>query len=190
MGTQTPSSDDDADFWQSVKTNEHTNQLFSYKLNRTSSSHPKRRVKVQRVHVSDDDVAFFQEKGYFVAGQMVDVETLQYLRDEFGRMFHGHIDFDGVPQEFEFWMSVVGQHKADHKAVRKINNSWWINDAMRQLVHSSAIGEVAAKLLNTPEIRLWHDQAIWKPGVGPTATNQDAEAGNIGWHQDYGLASQ
>ena len=33
-------------------------------------------------------------------------------------------------------------------------------------------------------VRLWHDQAVYKPGVGPDGG--DETAGNIGWHQDYG----
>jgi ectoine hydroxylase-related dioxygenase (phytanoyl-CoA dioxygenase family) len=44
------------------------------------------------------------------------------------------------------------------------------------------IGAAAAKLMKTPEIRLWHDQAICKPGQPPGAAS---DVGNIGWHQDY-----
>ncbi|ELR15236.1 phytanoylCoA dioxygenase family protein [Acanthamoeba castellanii str. Neff] len=43
----------------------------------------------------------------------------------------------------------------------------------------------AAKLLRTNEIRLWHDQVIAKPGLGPDGHSE--KAGNIGWHQDYGF---
>ncbi len=66
-------------------------------------------------------------------------------------------------------------------ANRKVNNSWWVNDAVKKVVLSPAIGEVAAKLLRTNEIRLWHDQVIAKPGLGPDGHNE--KAGNIGWHQ-------
>jgi len=66
-------------------------------------------------------------------------------------------------------------------ANRKVNNSWWVNDAVKKVVLSPAIGEAAAKLLRTNEIRLWHDQVIAKPGLGPDGHNE--KAGNIGWHQ-------
>jgi hypothetical protein len=62
-----------------------------------------------------------------------------------------------------------------------VNNSWWVNDAVKKVVLSPAIGEAAAKLLRTNEIRLWHDQVIAKPGLGPDGHNE--KAGNIGWHQ-------
>jgi hypothetical protein len=62
-----------------------------------------------------------------------------------------------------------------------VNNSWWVNNAMKQVALSPAIGEVGAKLLRTDEIRLWHDQVIIKPGLGPSGHTE--KAGNIGWHQ-------
>jgi len=36
-------------------------------------------------------------------------------------------------------------------------------------------------------VRLWHDQAIYKPGLGGMANGANDKAGNIGWHQDYGF---
>jgi len=66
----------------------------------------------------------------------------------------------------------------------KINNGWWINKTMSKLIHSPAIGKIAADLLGTKAVRLWHDQMIIKPALGdPTAKDN---VGNIGWHQDYG----
>jgi ectoine hydroxylase-related dioxygenase (phytanoyl-CoA dioxygenase family) len=38
--------------------------------------------------------------------------------------------------------------------------------------------------MQVEHVRLWHDQAIWKPGVGADAP--PSQAGNIGWHQDFG----
>jgi hypothetical protein len=62
-----------------------------------------------------------------------------------------------------------------------VNNAWWVNDAVKKVGLSPAIGEAAAKLLRTNEIRLWHDQVIAKPGLGPDGHSE--KAGNIGWHQ-------
>ena len=93
--------------------------------------------------------------------------------------------FDAFVSEFEFWAKVVADHRADDKAVRKINNAFWINKGQRELISSESIGRVAGKLMECDQIRLWHDQAIWKPGVGEES--EDASKGNIGWHQDYGF---
>ena len=67
-------------------------------------------------------------------------------------------------------------------SLRKLDNGWWINDEIRKTVTDPFIGELTADLLETDEIRLWHDQVIYKPGVG----DKETQSGNVGWHQDYG----
>ncbi|HHZ89288.1 TPA: hypothetical protein EYN98_26475 [Candidatus Poribacteria bacterium] len=37
--------------------------------------------------------------------------------------------------------------------------------------------------MGTNEVRIWHDQMLWKPGLG--VTEEQALSNNIGWHQDY-----
>jgi hypothetical protein len=86
--------------------------------------------------------------------------------------------------------------------LRKINNSWWLNETIRSVALSPVLGAMAAKLMGTEEVRLWHDQAIWKPGQGcigkgasttadhttrpDEATGGDwSQESNVGWHQDY-----
>ena len=49
---------------------------------------------------------------------------------------------------------------------------------------SPVLGEMAARLMGTSEVRLWHDQAIWKPGQADRGANASLD-GNVGWHQDY-----
>jgi len=88
-----------------------------------------------------------------------------------------------VPQEFEFWQKSINEHAAGSGSVRKINNAWWVSDALASLATAEPLGAAAAKLLGTTETRLWHDQAIWKP----PSVGASPDAGNIGWHQDYGF---
>jgi ectoine hydroxylase-related dioxygenase (phytanoyl-CoA dioxygenase family) len=56
---------------------------------------------------------------------------------------------------------------------------------MRRAILSPLIGKIASRLMRTDQgVRLWHDQALFKPGTaGQTGTN----TGNVGWHQDYGF---
>jgi hypothetical protein len=51
-------------------------------------------------------------------------------------------------------------------ALRKLDNGWWINDEVKKVVTDPFIGQLTADLLDMDEIRLWHDQVIYKPGVG------------------------
>jgi ectoine hydroxylase-related dioxygenase (phytanoyl-CoA dioxygenase family) len=61
-------------------------------------------------------------------------------------------------------------------------NGWWINEAIREIVLSPKIGRIGARLMGTDEVRLWHDQVLYKPGSG----SREEKSGNVGWHQDYG----
>ena len=174
---------------EDIKTDEHTNALFSMTLNRESKADTSRQpITIADVKITDSDVAYFRGKGYCMPDQpFLDAATCATLRHEFQRIFSGALDFDAVPPEFEYWAKVVQEHTADSPAVRKVNNSWWINAAMRDLATSPSLGRAAGALLGTNEVRLWHDQAILKPGGDPLRGDNDLSAGNIGWHQDYGF---
>ena len=174
------------------QTDEHTGELFSLRLDRSGGGAAARaatcaKIQFTEPEVTAEDVAFFNRHGYFMpAAPMIDAAGVAALREEFGRIFEGQVDYDATPPEFEFWCKVVDDHRKGSAAVRKVNNSWWVNAGMRKVTTSPAIGKVAGRLLGTDTVRLWHDQAIWKPGTLGRA-EEDAAEGNIGWHQDYGF---
>ena len=156
--------------------------MFSEVLRRGAS--PIGPISVRPIRIDAEDVASFWEKGYFVPEEPVLApEDVAAARLAFERAFSGEIDGDGVPQEFEFWAKSIAEHAAGSSAVRKINNAWWVSSSLATLATNGELGKAAATLLGTNETRLWHDQAIWKP---PTPAS-DVDAGNIGWHQDYGF---
>lgn len=139
-------------------------------------------INIRRYAVTPEDVAEFKERGYWISPKIVDDETLKILREETTRAFKGEIDYPCGPYEYDNWLkSVRDQHLEDLKA-RKINNAWYVNSAYRKISTNESIGFIGSQLLGTDEIRLWHDQAIWKPAEGKEGTGES----NIGWHQDYG----
>lgn len=140
-------------------------------------------LKINHYSATKEDITEFKDRGYWISPQIIDNETIKLLKEETTRVFKGEVDFPNAPYQYEFWINSVRNHYHNHPAVRKINNVCYVNNAYKQLVRSEAIGSIAAQLLDTDEIRLWHDQAIWKPGEGKEFT----QAGNIGWHQDYGF---
>ncbi|ELR23174.1 PhytanoylCoA dioxygenase (PhyH) superfamily protein [Acanthamoeba castellanii str. Neff] len=142
-------------------------------------------IALRSVEVTEEDVQSFEKKGYWMAPKMLEDEDIELLRKEANRVFEGKVDRGSTPYEYEYWKRVVSKHQQDLPDVLKVNNAWWVNDAVKKVVLSPAIGEAAAKLLRTNEIRLWHDQVIAKPGLGPDGHSENA--GNIGWHQDYGF---
>jgi ectoine hydroxylase-related dioxygenase (phytanoyl-CoA dioxygenase family) len=135
--------------------------------------------------VSEIDAAAintYKERGYIVGPQLLNETEIALLRREFTRCFKGERDFDASPYEFARWQGMIGRPDSDLH-LRKLNNSWWLNKTIRSVALSPVLGEMASILMNTKEVRLWHDQAIWKPGQDGAAAAIDVA--NVGWHQDY-----
>lgn len=125
--------------------------------------------------VTENDKEVFNREGYWISPKLLDDATIARLREAHERIWRKDFDSDGVSQH------PISPPK-DPKALRKLDNGWWINDAVREVVTDRHIGEMAAELLNVDSIRLWHDQVILKPGTG----GEETALGNVGWHQDYG----
>lgn len=127
--------------------------------------------------ITEQDLASYHEKGYWISPKLFDDESIETMRLEFDRIWSGANDGDG-------FLSKPEQQKipADPTAIRKIDACWWINDRVLKMATDPAIGKIAAVLMDTQEVRLWHDQIVVKPGQGP---HGNSKSGNIGWHQDY-----
>ncbi len=121
-----------------------------------------------------DDVAFFQEKGYWVSPKIISDDRLEQLRERMERVYNEQFE-TGKPPWRGYWKT--GDNP---RALRKTDNSHWSDLVIRALATDPVIGAIAAKLMQTDCIRLWHDQLLYKPGRGP-----GRETANVGWHQDY-----
>lgn len=56
----------------------------------------------------------------------------------------------------------------------QVTNVWRLDEAARRIVFSRRFAAAAAQLLGVPSVRLYHDQALFKPpGAGPTPWHQD-----------------
>lgn len=60
------------------------------------------------------------------------------------------------------------------KLFAQVTNIWRMSDAARAIVFDRRFARVAAQLLGVPSVRLYHDQALFKPAGG----------GRTPWHQD------
>lgn len=126
--------------------------------------------------LTEQDLQSYKDKGYWISPKLLDDEQIEKLRAAHDRIWAGDYDGDGY-NYYGFWKS-----PDDPLKIRKLDNAWWINDEVSKTVTDPVIGEIAAFLMETDEVRLWHDQVIYKPG----ARNSETTAGNVGWHQDYG----
>jgi ectoine hydroxylase-related dioxygenase (phytanoyl-CoA dioxygenase family) len=132
-------------------------------------------VELNKPLVTEEDRLFYEENGYWISPKLIDDDRIERLIRAMERVWAGDFDGDGFP--LTEWVS-----NGDPLQLRKVDNAWWINDEIRDMVTDSILGEIAAGLLGTDEVRLWYDQIIHKPGVGANGTSA---AGNVGWHQDY-----
>ena len=136
---------------------------------------PGDRLMVHDVAVSDADVDEYWRRGYWVSPRLLDEQGIERLRGQLDRIFRGERDSDNYTW-FEFPTPRPGTQD-----IHQVTNAWWINRTVRSLVTHPNLGRVAARLMKTNEVRLWHDQVLSKPGTTGEATDE----GNVGWHQDY-----
>lgn len=60
------------------------------------------------------------------------------------------------------------------KLFTQVTNVWRLSDAAREIVFDPRFARAAAELLGVPAVRLYHDQALFKPpGAGRTPWHQD-----------------
>jgi ectoine hydroxylase-related dioxygenase (phytanoyl-CoA dioxygenase family) len=78
----------------------------------------------------------------------------------------------------------IRQIDPDSPQVRQQCNGFWLNEEVRSAVTSPVLGAIAARLMQVDSVRLWHDQVIYKPGIGSVGNSVE---GNVGWHQDFGF---
>jgi ectoine hydroxylase-related dioxygenase (phytanoyl-CoA dioxygenase family) len=126
---------------------------------------------------TDQVVAEYWERGYWRSPKLLTDAQVAALRTAHERLWAG--DFDRqVPSQYGPPHADAGSTK-----LRQQCNAFWLNDAIRATVTDPLIGALAARLMRVPTVRLWHDQAIYKPGAAGVAN----AGGNVGWHQDYGF---
>jgi ectoine hydroxylase-related dioxygenase (phytanoyl-CoA dioxygenase family) len=127
--------------------------------------------------VNEAVIAEYWERGYWISPKLFDDEQIARLRAAHDRLWANDYDY-AIPSQYGTTTCDPGSPK-----VRQWCNAFWLSGEIRQAVTAPVIGAVGARLMGVDTVRLWHDQAIYKPG---TAGQETTNVGNIGWHQDYG----
>jgi hypothetical protein len=116
------------------------------------------------------------------------IEISQLALTEFRR--NGHILIPGIlhPDELAVYRQVIcaaadryntekrnlEERDTYGKAFLQIMNLWEVDDAVKQYTLAKRMGKIAADLLGVENVRIYHDQALFKePGGGPTPWHQD-----------------
>lgn len=128
--------------------------------------------------VSDAVMEEYWERGYWISPKLLSDGQIAELREAQNRLWRGDYDSQ-IPPQYGIARVELGS-----PALRQQCNAFWLNRTIREAVTSPIVGAIAARLMHADTVRLWHDQAIYKPGTGAAQATQE---GNVGWHQDYGF---
>lgn len=118
--------------------------------------------------ISEQQVDSYRENGYLVIEQFLTANELQTWRE---------VTEDAVAERLTNNSGYNNQADPDAFYARVFTQCVKLADThagMRDLILSPRLGEMAARLAGVDGIRVWHDQALYKPAFGnPT-----------GWHLD------
>lgn len=120
------------------------------------------------------DVASYRERGHWVSPPILSDDVLDAAERGVERLYAGDVDHvlpDGRRQH--------GWTPEDGDVLRKNDYASLLVDELAELVRHPLVAACAARLAGVDELRLWHDQLLYKPPQG-----QAGERANIGWHTD------
>jgi hypothetical protein len=122
---------------------------------------------------SDDDVAFYEEHGYWVSPRVLPDDLIDDAMRGAERHWAGERDWAlPISSGFSDWSADDGMAMRNNEYVSLQNRE------IRALVHHPVIGLIAARLSRSNVVRLWDDQLVSKPP-------SDGSGGAVvGWHSD------
>lgn len=118
----------------------------------------------QPYHLRQDQIDFFQKNRFIKLKNVLDKGTLDYYGEAISKKV----------EEMNKESRPLDQRDTYGKAFLQIFNLWTRDETCKEFVLSKRIGQIAAQLLQTEGVRLYHDQALFKEGGG----------GITPWHAD------
>jgi ectoine hydroxylase-related dioxygenase (phytanoyl-CoA dioxygenase family) len=114
--------------------------------------------------LGDGQVAAFREQGFARLNGVLSPESLARYEPEISRLAR-ELARDKRP---------LAERETYGQAFLQATNLWRRSALVRELVFSKRLAGLAAELLETPAVRLYHDQALYKePGGGITPAHAD-----------------
>lgn len=132
--------------------------------------------------ITQEQIDFFAEHGYLRYGRVLEMGAVEELRAALDHVIEVEATGgDDSAPEFKFGHR-RGQDDAKAapkpRPITQYVNMWKREPSYERLVHHPVIAGVARALLDTPQVRLWHDQVISKP---------PGDNGHFRFHQDFYL---
>jgi len=114
--------------------------------------------------ISSSQTAEFQENGHILIRDVLDKETVEHFREVIGKAADKHNEEKRKLEDRDTY----------GKAFLQIMNLWRVDQDVKRFVTAKRFAKIAAELLGVENVRLYHDQALFKEaGGGPTPWHQD-----------------
>jgi len=114
--------------------------------------------------LAPEQIDFYRENGFVTLKHVFSPETIDAYAPEITRRVH-ELNTLHLPME---------QRTTYQKAFLQVMNLWTKSDVVKEFVFSRRLARIAAELMGTAGVRLYHDQALYKEGKG----------GFTPWHAD------
>lgn len=129
--------------------------------------------------ITQEQIQFFSENGYLCYGRVLDMPDVDELRAGLDRVIEIEMSGgDDSSPEFKYGHRRGNADANQSRPIIQYINMWKREPSYERLLHHRLIAGVACALLNTPRVRLWHDQIISKP---------PEDNGHFHFHQDFYL---
>jgi len=114
--------------------------------------------------ITPEQIAFYRENGFIKLKDVLSPETLKHYGREITKKV-AELNTQNVPME---------QRGTYAKAFLQIMNLWTHSEVVKEFVLGKRLGGIAAALMGTRGVRIYHDQALYKePGGGFTPWHAD-----------------
>ncbi|MEO6828172.1 MAG: phytanoyl-CoA dioxygenase family protein [Acidobacteriaceae bacterium] len=114
--------------------------------------------------LTPEQIEQYRVNGYIKLRNVLSAETLEYYGREITRKVK-ELNSEHLPLE---------ERDLYHRAFLQVENLWERSDVVREFVMGEKLGRIAAELMGTTGVRIYHDQALYK----------EAGGGITPWHAD------
>ena len=130
---------------------------------------------------TQQQIDFFQENGYLKFGKVLDSAEVAAMRTGLDAVIELELgEGDDSSPEFKYGHdrreNRLNRGAGHPRAIHQYVNMWKRDVHYERAIHHPLIAGTARALLDTPEVRLWHDQVISKP---------PHDNGHFGFHHDF-----
>jgi ectoine hydroxylase-related dioxygenase (phytanoyl-CoA dioxygenase family) len=119
-----------------------------------------------------DTIDAFHRDGYLYAGPVLTQDELDAARAAYDRILKS----EEKPESFRD-LTLNDPQAKTVLSVHQVIDMWRLDPIFHTIIAKPAIVDIAEALMGTGNIRLYHDQALFKPAF---------HGGEVPWHQDNG----